>query len=71
MSNVEICQVAYEGRISRLKALLETNPKLISVADQVILKICCASAFCSLGGARDLILAADLEVLFLLTVWAR
>lgn len=34
MSNVEICQVAYEGRISRLKALLETNPKLISVADQ-------------------------------------
>lgn len=34
MSNVEICQVAYEGRLSRLKALLEGNPKLISVADQ-------------------------------------
>ena len=36
MSNVEICQVAYEGRLSRLKALLEANPKLISVADQVL-----------------------------------
>ena len=35
MSNVEICQVAYEGRMTRLKMMLESNPKLISVADQV------------------------------------
>ena len=35
MSNVEICQVAYEGRMTRLKMMLEANPKLISVADQV------------------------------------
>ena len=46
MSNVEICQVAYEGRLSRLKALLEGNPKLISVADQVfILNIIGGSTF--------------------------
>ena len=34
-SNVEICQVAYEGRTSWMEALLKNNPRLLSVTDQV------------------------------------